>query len=112
MRLNYDEAEVPHQMKDEDLWFRFFTKSQLVILVPIIVILFLITRFFLSKGLLLIGIVIDVIVGLIAGIVVMVEVPEEQYLYGTGNPLYKPLLATFMRKFNVCRKLYTKFFDK
>lgn len=108
MKVAYDEAPMPHQPKDEDLWFKFFTKTQLKILIPLIIICSLIFYFFYKIGLATIGLVIGLIVLLLIGSLVMIPIPENQYLLGTGKPFLYPILFMIIKRKKKYKKIYTR----
>lgn len=108
MKVAYDEAVMPHQPKDEDLWFGFFTKTQLKVLIPLIIISSLIFYFFYKINLTTVGIVVAVILILIVGSLTVVPIPENQYLLGTGKPFLYPVLFMILRRRKKYKKIYTR----
>ncbi|MCR5837025.1 MAG: hypothetical protein K6G88_11010 [Lachnospiraceae bacterium] len=107
MALRFDEAEVPHQMKDEDIWFRFFTKSQLMALAPVVGIDFVLIKITAAFKILPVGVTIAFVFSLAALVLVMIKIPENMYLYGIGKPLYVPIAQWLLRKVGK-KKIYTK----
>ncbi len=99
---------ITREFKDEDKWFRFFTKTQLLIMgigVGISAVFFLIFSRF---GQYRIPIIISVIVLLICGLLSFFTVPESRYLYGCGYPAYQIIIRLFRKYFVNKKKIYIK----
>lgn len=75
------------EMKDEDKWFRFFTKEQLLYLAIFGSIAVGIAFLFHMVGLTLIGMVFAVMLIALGLILPRFNVPEDKYILGGGMPL-------------------------
>lgn len=99
---------IPREFKDEDKWFRFFTKTQLLIMgigVAICAVFFFI---FAPFKIYAIPIIISVFVLLVCGLLAFFTMPENKYLYGGGYPAYQIILR-LLRKFFIFKKqIYIK----
>lgn len=100
---------VPREFKDEDRWFRFFTKTQLLIVgvgVAICAIVFII---FSLIGLFIPALIISVIVLCIAGLLAFLPMPNNKYLYGGGYPVHVIAKRLMNKMFINKKRLYIKF---
>ena len=100
---------VPREFKDEDRWFRFFTKTQLLIMgvgVGICAILFLI---FSLIGLFIPALILSVVVLSIAGLLAFLPMPDNKYMYGGGYPVYVIAKRLINKKFIAKKQVYVKF---
>ena len=112
MSIRYNEGEMPNQFEDEDLWFKFFKKKQLVILIPALFInLFLVKQFY-AAGHMGIGVLLAVFIMLIVFALTMIPVTEAMYIYGVGRPLFLILVFIIFHKINPRKKIYTIESDK
>lgn len=97
---------IPSEFTDEDKWFKFFKKRNLVVIAAglgVTGFFFKIaTPFGLGVPLGLFGIVVTVI----ATIITMIPLPETNYLKGGGQTLDVILLRRYIRKKN--KKIYIK----
>ena len=103
---------IPREFKDEDKWFRFFTKTQLLIMgigVAICALFFLI---FGSFGLYRIAIVFSVFVLMVCGILAFFNIPDSRYLYGCGYPVYVILMRLIRKYFMQKKQIYIKRYVK
>ena len=100
---------VPREFKDEDRWFRFFTKTQLLIVgigLGICAVIFLIFSIF---GLFIPALILSVVVLAIAGLLAFLPMPDNKYMYGGGYPVYVIALRLINKKFLAKKIVYTKF---
>lgn len=107
--MAYGTYRVPREFKDEDRWFRFFTKTQLLIMgvaVGICAILFLIFSVF---GLFVPALILSVVVLALAGLLAFLPMPDNKYMYGGGYPVYVIAMRLINKKFLAKKQLYTKF---
>ena len=79
--------KVPDPLKDEDKWFKFFTKKQLLYIVSSIAVGALLFVFFKKIGLEIIGIVLGLMVIIVVALFAMISMPPERYLSGGGYSL-------------------------
>lgn len=99
---------VPSEFKDEDKWFRYFTKKQAAVLVSSLLIDYRLVMAASPKGLLLPAAVAAVIFTVLTVGVVMVELPvDAMFLTGGGITLDQWLFRLFLRKRR--RVIYTKY---
>lgn len=98
---------IPREIRDEDKWFRYFTKKQAVILVLSLLLDYKIIAAAAAKGLTLLAIIVSVIFTLTVAGVVMVRLPVDvMFLTGGGITLDEWLLRLFFRLRG--RAIYTK----
>ncbi|AOZ97833.1 PrgI family protein [Butyrivibrio hungatei] len=102
--------DIPRELKDEDKWFKFFTKTQLFIFGIGLLIAAFFAFIFVPMGLIPVAIVIAVITLSIAGVLAFFPMPNSKYLYGGGYPLYIIVLR-LLTKFFGKKKLYLKNYD-
>lgn len=103
-------TELPHQMKDEDLWFR-LTKPQLFKVGMVTLVLGAVTKFMfgISKSAGGISLVVAIIIFVSAVFSIVVTVPENAYLLGIGTPIYRMFFYWLKNKIiKKEKKLYVK----
>ena len=103
--------KIPRPFKDEDKWFRWFTKKQLMYLTIFggmgVLALFISA---LAKIPVIGGIVFVVFISL--GLIIpRFNMPDDKYLWGGGMPLETICLRWFMKKISK-KALYIKFHNK
>ena len=83
-------TELPHQMKDEDLWFR-LTKPQLFKVAIVTLVLGAVVKlmFGISKSAGGISLVVAILVFIASVFSIVATVPENAYLLGIGTPIYR-----------------------
>lgn len=91
--------KIPKEFKDEDKWFKFFTKRQLIYVGVAIAIAFFIGRFFYGLGLLPVGISLAFVVVVIAMVVSMGTMPLDKYLWGGGFSFENIITRLINKKF-------------
>jgi len=99
---------VPREFKDEDKWFRFFTKIQLLIVgigVGICILLFIILSPF---KLYIPALILSVIVMSLSGLLAFLPMPQNKYMYGGGFPIYKIVLRIVNKWLLSERVVYVK----
>lgn len=107
--MAYGVYRVPREFKDEDRWFRFFTKTQLLIMgvaVGICGILFLL---FSIVGLFVPALILSVVVLAIAGLLAFLPMPDNKYMYGGGYPVYIIAKRLINKKYIAKKQIYVKF---
>ncbi len=90
--------KVPRENKDEDKWFRFFTKIQLLGIAVGLLVGYIIVRFFQKFGLTVVGVFIALVNLIVIGVVMMFSIPPSKYLLGSGNPIYVILMRLLAHK--------------
>ncbi len=102
--------KIPRPMQDEDKWFRYFTKRQLIYvgisLVIMARLIFWVKDYkpFIQIPVLTLGCIV-VIVSTVFG---MVNMPDDRYLWGGGTSLEKLAVRLFRRKLRSNRVLYVR----
>ncbi len=101
---------IPRELKDEDKWLKFFTKTQLMIFGIGVLIVILFGLVLMPLGAYHLLTVLGVIILTIFGILAFVPMPPSRYLYGGGFPLYVIVLR-ILNKMISKKKLYLKNYD-
>lgn len=98
---------VPREFKDEDKWFRYFTKKQAVVLILVLLTDYRLIMAAAPHGMVIAAVIVSVLMTLAAGSMVMIELPADvMFLTGGGITLDQWLFRVILRK---CRRvLYTK----
>lgn len=100
--------KVPAPLKDEDKWFKFFTKSQLLSIGVAVLIGFQILVFFGKHGLVPVGLAICLLIVIGVGVCVMVRIPPDKYLIGGGEYIAVILFRIIRKKLPKNKVLYIK----
>lgn len=108
--MGYGEHRVPDPLQDEDKWLGLTKRQLLIILLPLMLAVVLI-KVSVSLGLLPIGIFLVVVLLVMTGTFLLVEVPPEKYLLGSGNKLEKIAFRLLIKKLPINKKIYTKNLD-
>lgn len=103
---------IPKEIKDEDKWFKFFTKTQLLY----VGIGGLLSGFFISLAntlhILPVGIVIAEFIMVVAIVIAFVKIPKDRYLIGGGLPIRVILLRLIEKNIPANKKIYLKGINK
>lgn len=108
--MSYGEHRVPDPLQDEDKWLRLTKRQMLIIIVPLLLGLGII-KITSSMGVLPMGIFLTVVLVVLTGAFLLVDVPPEKYLFGSGNKLEIIALRLLLKKLPVNKKIYTKHLD-
>ena len=108
--MSYGEHRVPDPLQDEDKWL-YLTKRQLLIVLLPLALAVVIIKVTASIGLLPIGIFLVVALLVITGAFLLIDVPPEKYLLGSGNKLEKIAFRLLIKKLPMNKKIYTKNLD-
>ena len=108
MRLKYDEAETPHQLKDEDRWFKFFSKKQLIVVIPVAIVILIIMYLAIKNNHLVGGIIISAIVAILVIGPIKFPMPQDMYLFGGGEPIYRFILCKILYYINRSKRIYIR----
>lgn len=105
--------KIPRPFRDEDIWFRFFTKKQLLVIgaAALISLQLVIWAFKRSNILLFFALVLGIILIAVVSIIVKFDMPTDKYLWGGGTSLEKLLLRIIRKKLKSNRVLYVKFYQ-
>lgn len=110
MANDYSVHKVTDQFQDEDKWF-YLTKRQIAIILPAILICggILVTTF--KWNILPVGIVLTVIILMFTGVLVLANVPDNKYLFGSGLKMEVILLRLIKKRFKKNQVIYTNNYD-
>ena len=104
--------KVPAALKDEDKWFKFFTKAQLICIAVAVVLGVGILVFFSRLGLVAIGLALCLIVIIAVGVCVMIRIPADKYLMGGGEYIVVILFRLIRKRLPKNRVIYIKNYDE
>ena len=102
---------ITMETKDEDKWFKFFTKGQLLIVGLALAGGVGITKAFYAIGLTVVGVFIAFIVLLVAVIIAMVNMPLNKHQIGGGEKLSILLLRMILHK-HKHKYIYLRNYDR
>ncbi len=98
---------VSREFKDEDKWFRYFTKKQALVLILVLLADYKLIMAAAPHGMVIAAVIVSILITLVAGGMVMIELPVDvMFLTGGGITLDQWLFRVMLRK--CCRVLYTK----
>lgn len=103
--------KVPAPLKDEDKWFKFFTKTQLICVAGSVVLGVSILVFFARIGLVPIGLALCLLEIASVGACVMIRMPADKYLMGGGEYIIVILFRLIRKKLPKNRVIYIKNYD-
>jgi hypothetical protein len=104
--------KIPKEFKDEDKWFKFFTKRQLIYAAAIIFIDVNVVKFTHLFHLEVLGIIVAILVTLILGGMAFITMPADKYLIGGGMSLESLILRLFLKYQPSNKKIYVKNYEK
>lgn len=102
--------KIPRPFKDEDRWFKFFTKDQLLWIGLALIISFRLVTWVMysSKVVLFITLVGCVVFVIATAVIAMCSMPTDKYLWGGGIPLKKLVVRLIRKRLKANRQLYVK----
>lgn len=103
---------IPDEFKDEDKYFKFFTKTQLLALLVALGVGIGFLALFSSIGLMPVGLTLLILVVLSAGACVMFPIPEDKYLIGGGEKLYVVVVRVINKKLPMNKVIFVKNYKK
>lgn len=103
--------KVPSPFKDEDKWFRYFTKKQLLFVGLAAIAAIMLTVFFSKIHMPAIGVGIGAVLVIGIGALVFVTIPQDKYLIGGGYKLEEIALRVVIKHFPKNKRLYIKNYD-
>ncbi|MCR5719953.1 MAG: hypothetical protein K6F84_05255 [Lachnospiraceae bacterium] len=106
--------ETPDKFRDEDKWFKFFTKRQLLILGPTFLAVIGFNSLIFSsplKGLFPITLLIGELFFIAAVVIAFFEVPDHMYMFGSGLKIEILIFRLIKKKLSKSHRIYTKFLD-
>lgn len=108
--MSYGDHRVPDPLQDEDKWLYLTKRQWLIIILPLLLSL-LILKITHVIGLLPLGIFLTVVLLIVTGAFLLIDVPPEKYLLGSGNKLEKIAFRLLIKKLPQNKKIYTKNLD-
>ncbi len=102
---------VPKEFKDEDKWFRFFTKRQLIYLGLALVVSVITCIGTYKLNILPVGVVVSELLIMVAAAFAFITIPPEKYMYGGGYRLSTILFRIVVRRLPKNRVLFVKNYD-
>ena len=103
---------IPREFRDEDKWFRFFTKKQLIYVAIAVAIDFVFITMTLAFHIVGVGIALSVICLMIALFLAFFVIPTDKYLIGGGYPVMAIISRVVYRHMPGNRILYVKNYKK
>lgn len=100
--------DIPKEYKDEDKWFRFFTKTQLLFIFAGGLLAAGIIALFTLIHLTLVGVIIGIVAVIIAAVLAFVPMPPDRYMIGGGYMLRTIVFRVFLKHLRKNKKLYVK----
>ena len=104
--------QIPKEFKDEDKWFKYFTKKQLVIVGGALALSVVIVGFFFGIHLLPVGVIIGETIMLLAVGIAFIKIPTDRYLIGGGYPVSQILIRLIVKKLPGNKVLYVKNYEE
>lgn len=101
--------EVPRELKDEDKWFRFFTKKQLFIVGIAVGICGFLFAILTGLGLFVLALIISVVILVLAIFYAFFIMPDNKYLYGGGYEISTLIMRLINKKVISRKVIYVKF---
>lgn len=108
--MSYGDYRVPDPLKDEDKWLHLTKRQMLIITVPLLLAVGII-KLTIALGILPLGIFVTVVLLILTGTILIIEVPPEKYLFGSGNKLEIIAFRLLLKKLPMNKKIYTKNLD-
>lgn len=99
------------EMKDEDKWFKFFTKEQILYLAVFGSLGIGVVILFKAIGLTLIGMVFAVVLVALGLILPRFDMPTDKYILGGGFPLKVIALRILLKQLPKNKKIYISMHD-
>lgn len=103
--------KIPDALKDEDKWFRFFTKTQCCAILCALVTGLMMLVFFSKFHLVPVGLALLVIDVCSVGVATMIRIPDEHYLMGSGEYIGTIVLRVVKKRTKRNRVIYIKNYD-
>lgn len=103
--------KVPKKLKDEDKWFKFFTKTQLLVMLIALMLGIVGLVAFVSIGMVVLGILFLLLPIIVAAICVFFKIPEDKYLIGGGEYIGTILLLLLRKQLPGQKVLFLSNYD-
>ena len=104
--------QIPKEFKDEDKWFRFFTKKQLIVVGAALAACVVIVSFFYGIGMLKVGLAIAEIIMVLAVAVVFIRIPTDRYLIGGGYHIAQIVGRLIIKRLPGHKIIYVKNYEE
>ena len=104
--------QIPKEFKDEDKWFRFFTKRQLLYVGAALGADTLILTVTYPLGIIGLGIFLSEIILILALIFAFVIIPTDKYMLGGGYNLSNIIIRVVIKQLPFNKKIYVKHYDE
>ena len=98
-------------LKDEDRWFKFFTKKQLMFVVVGLMLSFVTFTIFNGIGLRIVGIFLVEIIMTISMLLAFLKLPFEKYLIGGGRYAHEILFRLIAKNMPSNKVIFTKNYE-
>ena len=89
---------VPRELKDEDKWFKFFTKKQLLVAAVVLFIDAWIVVISNRLKMIVVGIVIALFIAIMTAIILVGKMPAKRYIHGGGLGFDALIMRVLKRK--------------
>ena len=103
---------IPREYKDEDRWFRFFTKVQLLYIGVAIALSIVVIMLFNALHMLPVGIVFAELNIIAGAVLAFIRIPEDRYMIGGGYLLRTILMRLIVKNLPKNKKIYLKNYDE
>lgn len=110
MNRNYGDHKVPEPFKDEDKYVG-LTKRQICFVLPVIVLCGGIVIQAFKWKILPIGIILAVVIAIVTLFVMLADVPDDKYLFGSGLKMEVIIFRILKKKLPKNRVIYSKFYN-
>lgn len=104
--------QIPKEFKDEDKWFKYFTKKQLIVVGSAVGASVLIMSFFMGIGMFPVGMCISEVLLLLSVTASFIRIPTDKYLIGGGYHIAVIVWRLICRKLPKNRVLYVKNYEE
>ncbi len=104
--------QIPKEMRDEDKWFRYFTKKQLIFVGGALFAAVAICTFFKSIGLFKVGLSISEVILLITLAASFIKIPTDRYLIGGGYHIMQIVSRMVIKRLPQNKILYVKNYEE
>lgn len=90
--------KVPSELKDEDKWFRFFTKKHLAAIAVVAFIDFQVVTLAYRLHMMIVGIILALAIAIIAAVIIPFSIPAHMHLHGGGQAISTIVWRIMRRK--------------
>lgn len=104
--------QIPKPFKDEDKWFKYFTKKQLIVVGAALGVSVLIMSFFAGIHLFGVGLAIAEVILILSITASFIRIPNDKYLIGGGYHIAQILFRMIVKKLPMNKVLYVKNYEE